>query len=55
MSKEKLLNPPKTHTSKSSIVSPKSPPHEKMNLERPSEKMDIDLQETATVHNIQAS
>ena len=33
MIKEKLLNPPKIHTSKSSIVSPKSPSYEKMNLE----------------------
>ena len=55
MIKEKLLTPPRTHTSRSSIFSPKSPLCEKMNVENPSEQIDIDLQETTKFHNIQVS
>ena len=35
------------------ILVKKTPPHEKMNLEKLSEQMDIDLQEITKVHNIQ--
>ena len=43
MRKEKLSTPPKNHTSKISIISPKPPPHKNMNIERLPEKIDINL------------
>ena len=55
MSKEKLSTLAKTHTGKSSIISPHSSSHEKMNIKNPSEQMDIEPQESIKAHNTQTA
>ena len=55
MSKEKLSTPPKTHVSKSSIFSLHLCPQVEMNLDNPSEQMEINLQEITKVNNIHAA
>ena len=52
---EKLSTPTKTHISKSAIVSPHSSPNENINLDIPSDQMDIDLQKITKVNNTHAS
>ena len=51
MRKEKLSTPPKNYVNKSSIVSPFSSPHENMNIDNPSDQLDVDLRETIKVNS----
>ena len=51
MSKEKLSTLPKNHANKSSIISLYSYSSDNMNIDKPSDQMDADLQETTKVNS----
>ena len=55
MSKEKLSTLPKNHANKSSIISLYSYSSDNMNIDKPSDQMDADLQETTKVNSTNSS